>query len=335
MLRFQLIITILLFTVSFNLFGQVDTAYYFSYKRQLTTRLYLSQKYTSLTLHNSKHDVRLMYRPNTTLNMGIGVTFHGATLNLAYGFPFLNPDTDHGKTRFLDLQFHSYRKNLILDVLAEFYKGFYLLPKGEGRPDQNYYIRPDIFVYELGVNVQHVFNHSAASHRAAMFQDEWQHKSAGSFVAGGEIYWGHVSADSTLTPSKVNKTAAAEDIRKLYFFQLGPNAGYMYTLVIKSHYYIFGSLSASLDFTANKSFSKDGADHQRGFSPNTFIRLGTGYNSAAWALSLVYINNGVNLATGGPATRATLNTGNIRLNLTHRFPLRKRLKRVVNRMLDF
>ena len=265
--------------------------------------------------------------------MGIGFTYRGATLNLAYGFGFLNPDTDHGKTRYLDLQFHSYTKTLVVDVLGEFYKGFYL-PKGEARMDGNYYVRPDIFVYELGLNVQHIFNYKQLSHRAAMYQDEWQKKSAGSFLAGAEIYYAHVSGDSSLIPAQKNKDAALTDIQKLYFFQLGPNVGYMYSLVIKKHYYVSGSLSASIDYTANKSFSNSDTEHQRGLSPNTFIRIGTGYNSNVWALSLVYVNDGVNLATGGPATRATLNTGNIRFNITHRFALQKRAKKVLNEVMD-
>lgn len=330
----KIIISIFFLTITTHLFGQADTSYIVTYPKKITTRVYLSQKYTSLTLYNSSSNVRLRYRPNTTLNLGIGATYKFATINLAYGFGFLNPDTDHGKTRYIDLQYHNYGRRVVFDVLAQFYKGFYLAPKGEGRPDGQYYIRPDIFVYQLGLNVQYVLNHRGLSHRAGILQDEWQKKSAGSFLVGAETYFAQVSGDSTVIPYKINEQLAAQDVKRLNFFQLGPNAGYIYTLVIKKHYFISGSLSLSVDYTSNTSFDQRGAQHQKGFSPNTFVRISTGYNSDVWAVSVVYLNDGVNLATGGPATRASLNTGNIRANLVRRFVLKKHIRKKVEKIMD-
>jgi hypothetical protein len=327
-------ISVFLLTIPLSLFAQEDTAYFVSYTHKLTTRFYLSQKYTSLTLHNSSNDVDLRYTPNTTLNMGIGFTYRAATLNLAYGFGFLNPDKDHGKTKYLDLQYHNYGKRLVFDVFGQFYKGFYLASKGQGRLDGQYYIRPDLFVYELGFNLQYVLNNKVLSHRAGILQDEWQKKSAGSFLLGAETYFGHVSGDSTIIPVKVNQKLAALDVRRLNFFQLGPNGGYIYTLVIQKNYFVSASISLSLDYTSNTSYDRQGSKHQRGLSPNTFVRLSTGYNSEVWAVSVVYLNDGVNIATGGPATRATLNTGNIRVNLVRRFALDRRNK-AAREMMDF
>lgn len=51
-----------------------DTSYYKSYPRTLTTRFYFSQPYTALTLKASKGNTDLQYKPNTTLNMGVGAT---------------------------------------------------------------------------------------------------------------------------------------------------------------------------------------------------------------------------------------------------------------------
>ena len=111
------------------LHAQHDSTYYVSYTKLLTTRLYFSQKYTALTIKNKKDNYTLHYQPNTTLNLGVGATYKWATINLAYGFGFLNPAEDKGKTKYLDLQFHGYDQKFNLDVLGQFYKGFYLNPK--------------------------------------------------------------------------------------------------------------------------------------------------------------------------------------------------------------
>src|SRR5688572_28023745 len=87
-----------------------DTTYYVSYENQITSRFYFSKKYTSFKFRNTLENYTMTYRPNTTLNMGIGATYKWATLNLAYGFGFLNPDKGKGKTEYLDLQFHGYTR---------------------------------------------------------------------------------------------------------------------------------------------------------------------------------------------------------------------------------
>lgn len=61
-------------------------AYYKTYPDQLVLRTYMSRKYTGLGL--KVENVHYWYRPNSSLNMGVGVTFDGLTLNLAYGFGF-------------------------------------------------------------------------------------------------------------------------------------------------------------------------------------------------------------------------------------------------------
>ena len=71
-----------------------DSTYYQSYTNLLTSRFYFSKKSTSLKLRDREEDFNLTYRPNTTLNMGVGATYKGFTLNLAYGFGFLNPEKD-------------------------------------------------------------------------------------------------------------------------------------------------------------------------------------------------------------------------------------------------
>src|SRR5688572_32818258 len=103
-----------------------DSTYYVSYERQLTTRFYFSKKYTSLKFRDIGENYNLTYRPNTTLNMGVGATYRSFTLNLAYGFGFLNPERGQGDTKYLDLQFHTYTRRFVIDMFGQFYRGFFL-----------------------------------------------------------------------------------------------------------------------------------------------------------------------------------------------------------------
>ena len=54
-----------------------DTTYYSSYREKLVARIYLSRKYTTLRLTPPDDSgIPIMkYRPNTTLNIGIGATY--------------------------------------------------------------------------------------------------------------------------------------------------------------------------------------------------------------------------------------------------------------------
>ena len=325
-LTIRLIIFILFFFSIQQASGQYDSTYYVSYEDQITSRFYFSKKYTSLKFRDAGANYNITYRPNTTLNMGVGATYRWATLNLAYGFGFLNPERGRGKTKYLDLQFHTYGRKFIMDVFGQFYKGFFLTP-GSTNSQQQQYLRPDLDVNQIGTSIQYVLNHQKFSYRASFLQNEWQKKSAGTFIFGLEIYNGRVKADSTIIPTFVNSEESNREIRRFKFFEIGPNIGYAYTWVVKQHFFLTGSASVSLDFGINKTTDKDGEERTSGISPNTFLRFFGGYNSNKWAVSLIYVANGVSLATNKIDEQIILNTGNFRLNYIYRFIPSKRAKR--------
>src|SRR5258705_12952733 len=84
----------------------VDNGYYITYPDKLLLRLYLSQKFAPFTISATGNDRDLNYKTNSKLALGIGATYQNLTLNLSYGFSFLNKDKGRGKTKGLDFQFH-------------------------------------------------------------------------------------------------------------------------------------------------------------------------------------------------------------------------------------
>ncbi len=67
-----------------------------------TTRVYLTQKYLSLVISGDRIAKDIKYRPNSKLNMGLGITYGWFTLNLAFALGLLNNGDDgKGKTKSL------------------------------------------------------------------------------------------------------------------------------------------------------------------------------------------------------------------------------------------
>src|SRR5690606_25377880 len=136
-----------------------DTSYYKTFPEHLTTRLYFSRKYTSLKIQDKQTDKDYLYMPNSTLNMGVGATYKMLTLNLAYGFGFLNPEKGKGETKYLDAQAHIYPRKMVIDLFLQFYKGFHLTDGLGAGVGENYLTRPDMKIQKIGASVQYVFNH--------------------------------------------------------------------------------------------------------------------------------------------------------------------------------
>ena len=249
----------LCFLISFAYFPQVraqislpdhDTSYYKSYRRSLTARAYLSRKYNVLSFDPPESFPNLFTIPIPVLNLGIGATYHAFTLNIGIGISKFNPQEIKGKTRYLDLQGHFYARKWNIDLLGEFYRGYYLTPKGMAAPPgESYYKRKDLGLNLIGVAFYRSLNDRRFSYQAGLLQNEWQKKSAGSVLVGGEIYYGAIHGDSLLVPSNWIRTIRSSGIDKFHFFDFGPGIGYAYTLVIQEHFFMLGSVTVNLAFS--------------------------------------------------------------------------------------
>jgi hypothetical protein len=309
--------------VSSSLFAQ-DNDYYTSYDDKLTGRFYFSQKYTSFRYHNRENDIRLNYFPNTTLNMGVGATNKWATLNLAYGFGFLNPDKQKNETEYLDLQCHIYRKTVVIDLLGQFYNGFHLNNDDLRDNKGNKYSRSDIKVREVGASVQYVTNHDKFSYRAGFLQNDWQKRSAGTWLFGWQMLGGNGDADSTIIPSKVSNIPSEAQPQKLAFFETGPSVGYAYSLVIRENFFLMASATIVFSYEYSRLEGLE-ISKSSSFIPNGMVSTAAGYNSALWAVTASWTNSTVNVGADSNDQIFSLHTGNLRLNFVRRFKLKRPL----------
>ena len=309
-----------------------DTSYYVTYRTKLTTRAYLSRKYNVLSFDPAPPAQSFQYRPTTSLNLGIGATYHAFTLNIGIGVTKFNPDKEKGDTRYLDLQGHFYARKWNIDLLGSFYKGFYLTPAGlAAPPGKSYYVRSDIGLSLVGLAFYRQLNQEKFSYQAGLLQNEWQKKSAGSILFGGEIYYGSIYGDSTLVPAVVDPAISKLDVDKYHFISFGPGFGYGYTFVYKEHYFLLASASINLAFRYSTEISGS-EDHKVslfGFRPNYLFHAGLGYNSSKWCLSLLWVDSELFLKGAQTYYHYKVSTGNYRLIYARRFNLDRKTKQLL------
>ncbi len=298
----------------------------------LTARLYLSRKYNVLSFNPPAPAVSFKYRATTSLNLGIGATYHAFTLNIGIGITKFNPNDEKGNTKYLDLQAHFYARNWNIDLLGQFYKGYYLTPQGlAAPPGKPYYVRPDIGLSVAGVAFYRAENSKKFSYQAGLLQNEWQRKSAGSLLYGAEIYYGAIYGDSSLTPTLVDPDVSMKEINKFHFFSLGPGVGYAYTLVYKEHLFLLASASVNLAFRYSTEISTTLDQHAShlSFRPNYIVHAGTGYNGKKWSLSILWVDTELFMKGESTGYSYKISAGNYRLVYARRFNLDRKVKKIL------
>ncbi len=306
-----------------------DTTYYEYFPGSVTTRLYVSQKYTDFTL-KSKDAKDLRYQPNTTFNLGIGATYHNFSLNLAYGFGFLNKDDSKGDTKYLDLQGHFYTPKLVIDFYGQNYKGYHLADGFAAPPGNEYYYRHDAKVNFYGLSLYHVFNGKRFSYRAAFIQNEWQKKSAGTFLAGAEIYYGVMKADSAWVPQTLKNGYTQSSFNKINYTGIGPGIGYAYSLVLFQHLFLTGSVTGNANVGITYEYKGDTKNNHFAVNPFVRYRAAAGYNGRVWNVSANWIADYLPFRGEDSESKYVMQTGNYRVIIAKRlFPgpkLKKPLK---------
>lgn len=308
------------------LLTETDTAYVKPYLNDITARIFLSQKYTSILVPGSSTVPSFRYRPNTTLNLGIGATYRSFTFNVAYGFRGLNANREEkGRTRYLDAQAHLYGRKVVIDLFGQFYNGYYIAPRGYIAGTPGFYIRPDVKVRMVGGSAYYAFNHRKFSYRAGLIQNEWQTRSAGTFLLGGDIYYGIINSDSIIVPHELASGLPQGAVKRLRFFNIGPGGGYAYTFVYRRNWFATGSLTVNIpiDFVKETSLSEDDKN-KISFSPNFIARLAVGYNSRRWIYTATLVSSVVTANGSYNEGMYRINTGNYRFTVARRFSLSRK-----------
>lgn len=316
-------ITCIIYSLSMNAQKafQQDTSYYETFPEKTTVRLYLSKKYVHLNFPSGGSAEDLEYKANPMLNLGAGITIKNISINLFNGFSFLNNNTDEkGKTKGFNFQVHLYPRKWAIDLLYVAPKGYHLQQKGmAGASADKYYYREDLKTTFFGVSAYQVPNKKRFSYRAALLQTEWQKKSAGSIIYGGEIHHGTVQGDSAIVPALLSHTYPQAGIKKINIMSFGPGAGYAYTLVIAQHFFITGSMVINLD--VNFVREENGAKNDKNVSlnPSEVFKAAAGYNGRKWNVSANWTGTGFSVQGAATPDNYFFPAGNVRVVVAHKF----------------
>lgn len=308
-----------------------DTTYVKDYSHILTGRLYFSTKYNKLQLGGTKGTKALIYRPNNKVNFGVGASYRALSLNIGVGIPGLNKDEDkRGKTHYFDAQANILAKRWATNLFLQRYKGYYLSshtqPELGWHQDTELPTRPDLVQYNLGLSTVHIFNNDRFSYRAAFNQDAWQRRSQGSFLAGGYLTYFHLKSDSSLVPVQyADLFDPGLQLRRGGFLDLGPSAGYAYTLVIKEHVFFTGSvvLGGGISLQRAVSSASSGEEELKtsaGAGWHGQFRAGAGYNSARYYFGISFNQENIGYLLED-RNSFYWSVGSIRLNFVKRFDM--------------
>lgn len=309
-----------------------DPVYVEDHTEDLTLRLFGSRKYTYYNMKDRGLKEEVLYRPNANNNVGFGFNYKLIGVNFAFNLPFINDDDDkYGDTKFLDLQAHLYLRKLVVDFYGQYYKGYYEARR-EKRISNAFArnpvsFRPDILHTDLGLNVQYIFNDKRFSYRAAFMQNEYQKKSAGSFLVGGEVFAWQLRGDSALVPAGFDSPGFFNDepFRGTSTVSVAANAGYAYTLVLAKHFFITASLSASAGLNHTRFRYSDGRFSTTGWGwqLNNTVRFAAGYNSSYYYFGLHYTDMITRSDAPVPRAHQVFGTGNLRFSIARRLVLKK------------
>jgi hypothetical protein len=314
-----------------------DTSYYQSFRDKLTARFYLSRKYNVLTFTPPGDDLipQMTYRPNTRLVIGIGASYRAFTLNIGIGATPLHSVGERGRTRYFDFQTHYYARKWNFDFLGESYRGYYLSPQGLGSVDsKTYYVREDLSLQLVGIAGYRALNDDRFSYQAGLVQNEWQKRSAGSLLVGGETFYGSLHGDSVLVPSILDTAYYRKGISRVHFFEIGPGIGYAYTLVIASHFFLLASATINLDFRFSREFQAANYADRTDFTPNFIFHAGAGYNTLKWNLSMLWVANRIYVKGNGSGYQYQISPGNYRLIYARHFTLGRKAKKALQPIND-
>ncbi len=295
-MRRLLIFLLIICRHSCFLYGQ-DQAAITDYSEKLTLRTFMSRKIIGYQIRQPGQQHKVEYTPNDMTGIGLGANYRFLGININLPLSFLNTgEQRYDRTKRLDLATYVYLRKLTVDLFAQVYKGLYLSDNDfittriMNRP---YAIRPDLQTLFYGMNGHYIFNHRNFSYRSFFLQNEWQRRSAGSFLAGINLHYIYVGGDSAIIPEalKVQGNALLQ-YDETGMFSVAVDGGYAHTFVVNEHWFATIALMAGAGgvntYFTNETPAYRGSSF--GLNLNGTVRLAAGYNSENWFAGIYYVN---------------------------------------------
>ena len=223
----------------------------------MTFRLGLQTTSNSFKLRDKETRELVEFIPNDKSYLGLSVQFRSIGLDIGYAPNFLAENKDNDDSKLITLNFRMFFDHVMQTV--DFYKqkGFFVRNQDFTLPVE------DLTTTKIGGSTSYIFNEEF-SFRAIGFQNEWQKKSAGSFIPRVTYYFTKFQLDD---PDVGNLTE--------HSFNLAVGPGYYYNWIFDENFIVSAGSTAGLGFDVTNSGGKTTLN---GLGQLIF-RLSGGYNS--------------------------------------------------------
>ncbi|GHN00883.1 hypothetical protein WSM22_23720 [Cytophagales bacterium WSM2-2] len=258
----------------------------------------LKQRSASFEIVNLPAQSRkLAYKPNGNYGLGWGMYIFEIGFEVAFSVqPKESSQYLFGHSRVSDLQANILGKNWGLDLFTQNYNGFYRTDNLVTVPvDTPYPLRPDISIWNTGVNGIYSFNKNKYSIRAAYNFSERQIRSGGSFQLSGTVNTFSLRADSAIYGKNYESIfGTTPNFSKLDYTTLSVAPGYAHTIVL-GNLFFNGSLSVGPAQHWVYFQSATAAKHESTLNSFVDFRLAVGYNSEHFFTGLSYVAQARNI----------------------------------------
>lgn len=215
-----------------------NNEYITTFLDKISTRISLVNTSNSFYLNNKSEGIKYKLIPHKTDYLNFSTLFRSLELDFGFAPNFIGQNKDNKNSKLFTLNFRMFYNQWMQTIDLYDQKGFYLEVENQ---------KEDISgmkTFKIGGSTSYIFNKDY-SFRAIGFQNEWQTKSAGSFIPRFFFYYTKYS----LKNEGYNNTAHSYD------FAIAPS--YFYSLVLGKNFLLSLGGSLGMGVNYNKSLGEE------------------------------------------------------------------------------
>ncbi|WP_243473320.1 DUF4421 family protein [Winogradskyella sp. MH6] len=195
--------------------------YITTFPSKISTRISLVNTSNSFILNDVANNAKYELKPNVREYLGFSVLFRSIEIDYGFSPQIFNANKDNDNSRLFNLNFRMFMGQWMQTIDLYNQKGFYFSSN-----DQRVNLS-GVKTFKIGGSTSYIFNKNF-SFRAIGFQNEWQTKSAGSFVPS--IYYYYTKYHLTL--EDIDEKAHSYDIAlgPSYYYNFCLNRNFIFSL---------------------------------------------------------------------------------------------------------
>ena len=253
-----------------------DSVYRVSFPQQFTTRLSLSTSYNDFYINDRENDLEYVITPESQASLTLSFLFRSFELDLGFTPRLFKDENSEVDTKKLVFNFRMYLGRWIQSLDFYSIEGFVIDDANFELGEEFDALFANLKVTKIGGTTGYVFNPNF-SFRAISFQNEWQLRSAGSFIPRLSYYF-----------TRLKVPSEGEDD----YFDITAGPAYYYNWVIAKHWILAagGSAGIGVNHTRTRDFLTGESDTFTVINYQLGGRIALGYNSKR-------VYTGVNIAS--------------------------------------